>query len=225
MASVKRIGLLTLAALAFWLVSTTLSGVSSDDASITLESKDPAALRATVIAKVTSWGGRRVGESSSFGEDARSDLRFRVPSTALEQILTGLGQLGATVAEQQVDVDEQTADRELTDRLGRVQRCLGEVADGNGIDAVDGCGEDLRSVRDRLDDTGSAVPETTLAVRIGGTATRSSWTVVAGVLGLLIIAATVAVVIRSARQDADVDVDLRVDDVPPHSDDVYSRRN
>jgi hypothetical protein len=220
---VKRIALLALAALAFWGVSTAIERSPSDGASITLVSKDPAAMRATVLSKVVSWGGHRLSEMSEFDGEARSDLRFRVPTDRLEQILTGLGRLGATVKEQQISVDEDAVSDEAADHVSRLRACLAQIGNGVGIDTVTGCRDDLRAVADHLSATGSTVPTAVLSVHVGGTGGGSALLAVGGLLGLVIIAVSLAVVVRSARRDDDID--LRIDGVEPFTDEAYSRRN
>jgi hypothetical protein len=220
---VKRIGLLALAALVFWLVGTSFGGNSSDGASITLVSKDPVAMRSTVLSRVISWGGQRLSEESEFDGDARSELRFRVQTDRLEDILSGLGQLGATVTEQQISVDPGPADTETSDRRSRLRSCLSDVARGVGVDTVTGCRDDLEAMQADLGDSGAST-STELAVEVTSAPARSVLTVVVGILGLVVIGAALAIVFRLARRSEN-DIDLSIDGVPPQDDELHARRN
>jgi hypothetical protein len=197
---------------------------------VEIDAQDPAQLRGAVLARMSQLGGIRIGETTSFTGAGASELRFRIPTTRLEEAMVALDSLGGNVTSQSLDLSG-LADRATTVESGvaDLQTCLDGVAGALRVNPADAterlasCQTTASRVGNEIDGASLSVDESELEVRIAPS-TSSNPVLVAAILLLLAAAVGLSVMVWRAAK-AKGEVDLRDIDDFGQFDDPFLRRN
>lgn len=183
------------------------------DASVTLEANDPAAMRLSIIGRLTTMGAVRVADDSSFGSNAESTLTFRIPVAQTDAALAAFEQMGAKILEQKVQFaaaagSPQGAATKVESAQTCLKRAAGAIsAGGDGATAaVAGCQAELRGVVTQLDAPGVVGNQTDMTVRIISTQRSSPWMVTGIFLAIVLALAIAGLVIRMLSRDEEIDI-------------------
>ncbi len=226
----KRLMIILIGMVGLVAVRGILDTATRHDASVTLEASDPAAMRLSIIGRLTTMGAVRVAEDSSFGNNAESTLTFRLPVAQTDAALAAFEQLGAKILDQKVQFaaaagSTQGAATQIESAQTCLKRAAGVIsAGGEGATAaVAGCQAELRGVVTQLDAPGAVGYQTEMTVRIISTQRSSPWMVTGIFLAIVLALAIGGVVIRMLSRDEEVDIRSGVslpgdqfDDHPTH---------
>lgn len=205
----RRILLFALVPVALVVGNWALSTWNTADATVTIEDGHPSQLRATVMTTVESYGGRRTDEHTSFSANSEADLRFVVPTSRLEQILSALESGGGTVVDQDISYDQaSSAASTVASGVDGVQACLGKVSGAltsqrsSAGTALSDCQRSLHSVSDQLAKVDANIDETDLAINIVQP-TSFKWSSLLIILAVMTTLSAVGVLVfRAGRGDA-----------------------
>lgn len=197
-------------------------------AEVALTTDQVSALRTSVIARLQALGAERIGEHTTFDGQGAAELDFQLPTAKIEESLTVLGQLGATVTDQRVAVQTASADQPLAERLDRLQSCLSDVSEAVPTRSANATRSELGACRDRLRqtaaDAASALPpEATLRVTISPVDASSPWMAVTFVA--LLFGGVFACIAMVRARTASKAIDLRLDEQLSRTDELFLRRN
>jgi hypothetical protein len=225
---VLLIGLPVLLGLVWWSGE---AGRANAAADVTIDTAKVVEVRGVVISRLAGVGATKTAESTSYSDDGRSDLTFRIPPTRLEEALVELNLVGGEVTEQRVQLEELSADAaDLTSGLDGLGGCLDDVATQldsrqliGATDDVAECRKQLEEAGKRLEETPEAAEDAVLNVHITKASTTSPLLIVAVALLALALATMAYLTVRSTRGDHVFDVTDQRPARPTH--DLYDRRN
>jgi hypothetical protein len=196
-------------------------------AKVDIVADHPTDFRRTVIATVTGLGGRRVGESTSFGGRGSSRLTFEVPTAHLDDALDALGRLGGRVTDQQVDLTDASAKAtSMSDQLAEVRSCLAGVGTSGDVSGrLDECRTTLDRATGQLDASKVDLTTSTLDVEVEAAGVSNPALVIAIVLLIAGAIGAAILVWRMSRDTGVAALDLRDFDGYESDDDLHLRRN
>lgn len=201
------IGLLTV----WWLTN---SATPESAAEVEVVTDDVAALRGTVIARMTAVGGVRVGEDTNYSGQGASTLQFRVPSRRLEDALTELGGVGGQVTSQRINMDTTTASANQFEReLAGLEACLtdlgGVMERGDaGAAATDlgSCQRRLDTVTTTLSSAGAELSDVVVSVRISPASSTNLLLLLAIGIMAVALATMMVLTLRTIREERTIDL-------------------
>lgn len=199
-------------------------------AEVSIDTDRVVEVRGVVISRLSEVGARKVAETTDYVDEGSSDLTFRVAPDRLERALNELALVGGSVTEQQVELEQFTADAgDLAQGLDDLDGCLDVVASNIGTDSealasgLDTCREQLATATGRAEARPEATRSALLTVHLNQPSTRSiGLTVSVGLLSIL-LAVMAYLTIRSTRHDHVYDITEKGQ--PTHTEDLYHRRN
>lgn len=200
-------------------------------AEVSIDTPNVAELREVVISRLTAVGAVKTAETTTYTDGGDSELVFRIPPGRLEQALDELSQVGGTVTEQQVELDELAeSGNGFSSGLADVAGCLNDL--GTQLDAseltsaatdIASCKEQVTEVSKRLTTSPTQTTDALLSVHVHVQST-TSWALIAAVSMLALGLAVMAfLTFRSAQIDGMIDLSD-----PPNDradDELYLRRN
>ena len=211
--------------LVMWWVSTSASPDSA--AEIEVVTDNVAALRGTVIARMTAVGGVRVGEDTSYSGQGASTLEFRVPANRLEDALTELGDVGGQVTSQRINMDtaSDSADQ-LKRELSGLDACLEDLSRVVARGDAGAVAADLGSCQRRLDtltssvtDAGAEISDVAVRVRISPASSTNLLLILAIAIMAVALATMMVLTLRTIREERTIDLS----DDEPAGDPMFDR--
>ena len=211
-----------------WLASD--RAAPSTAAEIDIVTDKVTALRGSVITRLGTIGGVRIGENTDYSGGGESELTFRVPAARIEEALSELGQVGGQVTSQRIDLEDASAAAGgLTRRLADLQGCLSDIERGIGEATPAAMRTRLNACEARLDtmssDLSTALPrvdEAVLTVRIHPSG-NSNGILIIGIAMLAIALAVMATLtLRTVRAERTIDLSDEIH--LPRDEDVHHHR-